>query len=150
MRNLRRTLRVLLAASLAVAWLGAPASARAEDYAVIVNAENPTEPLDRLAVKKAFLMKSSRWKSGVKVRPIDRIARDAARIAFLEDVLRMEPQDLKRYWIQVRYQRALSPPTQAETEAEVLRFVAEEAGAIGFVRHSTAKSAKGTKVVLRY
>jgi ABC-type phosphate transport system substrate-binding protein len=138
---------VLLALGFALA---AALPASASDYVVVVNADNAAAgEIDRVEVKRLFLMQSPHWRGGEKVRPVE-LAESGARDTFLSDVLRMGDEDLKRYWIQLSYQRALSPAKVLESEGDVLRYVAEEKGAIGFVRAEAARATRGVKIVFAY
>jgi hypothetical protein len=134
---------ILLAVGLA---LSVSAVAHAEGNAVIINAGNDSSDVGPLRIRRLYLLQSARWSNGEKVKPVD-FAGSAAHDGFLTDVLRMTDDELERHWIELSYQRAVSPAKQLASEEEVLSYVAAEKGAIGFVSAKAARSATGVKVV---
>ena len=122
-------------------------TARAEQFAVIVNAANATAQLDSKAVKAHFLKTQASWSAGDRVRPIDQSDATAKRAAFLEKVLGMTAGELERYWLERQYATGDAPPAKAPDDATVIKLVKTFKGAIGFVSKEAAETA-GVKVVL--
>jgi ABC-type phosphate transport system substrate-binding protein len=106
--------------------------ARADELAIVVHRDRP-EALDREAVAQIFLKRRSAWSDGSTIVPINRVAGSDVREAF--DRALFGPSAAGRmlvYWNRAYFQGVLPPATLASSEA-VLRFVAREPRAIGYV-----------------
>lgn len=124
----------------------------AEQIAVIVNKENPVGDLSASEVKLYYLRKiKKRWPELNKnIRPADRKGKCAERDAFYAGVLGMKDTEVEEYFVNKQLQNAERPQDKFATEADLINFVAEEPGAIGYVKAgSLSAEVKGrVKVVL--
>ena len=86
-----------------------------------------------------FLKKASRWSGGGGLAvPVDQSGTSPVRIAFSEGVLRQPVEQVVQYWQKQMFSAArLSPPPVKATDAEVIAFVAKNAGAVGYVAAGT-------------
>jgi ABC-type phosphate transport system substrate-binding protein len=141
MRAQETALRFALALACALAASGA----RSEEIAVIVHPER-TARLDAEALASIYLKQRRHWQDGTRIVPVNHDASSALRDAFTRAVLALSPEQLGRYWNRLYFEGVLPPATLASDEA-VLRFVAGERRAIGYVRASTVN--EGVRVVLR-
>jgi ABC-type phosphate transport system substrate-binding protein len=114
-------------------------------YVVIVHPSNPHTVLSLKFVTDAFLKKTTRWPNGQGIRPVDLPADSEARIKFSEVVLRRSVAAVKSYWQQIIFSGRDVPPPELATESDVVRYVATNAGAVGYV--SGAKTLVGVKAV---
>lgn len=135
---------------LAHAPLATTPSARAQAAAppafrVVVNGAVPHAHLPRDFVASAFLRKVSRWGNGEAIRPVDQDGDSAARRKFSSDVLRRSVSAVRSYWQQLIFTGRGLPPPELASDAEVLRYVARTAGAIGYLSGSADPS--GVRVV---
>lgn len=125
------------AASLAIASLLGLALARpapAEELVVIVHPERRVA-LDLDALAQIFLKRRGHWDDGGRIVPVNREAASPLRAAFTRLVFGKSARSHGVYWNRQYYLGVLPPATLASDEA-VLRFVAKEPLAIGYVRAS--------------
>jgi ABC-type phosphate transport system substrate-binding protein len=131
-RQLRRAL--LVAAIAAGCTL-----AQAADVYVIANAELELTPEE---VKEIFLGEVQ-FAGTLKLQPVDNAG---AQSEFLARVLKMSGTRYQGAWTKKAFRDGLNAPPLKATDAEVLSFVKNNPGAIGYV--STAPS--GVRVVGRF
>lgn len=110
----------------------APASS---EIAIIVNKDNTAEKLTAGEVKLYWLRKvKKRWPDLNKnIKPADRKAKSPEQDTFYAKVLGMAGSDVETYFTQKQYESAEKPQDKFATDAAMIDFVAEEAGAIGFI-----------------
>jgi len=102
-------------------------------FRVIVNAANPHGWLDRDFVADAFLIKVSRWNDGQPIRPVDLRGDSVTRRKFSNDVLRRSIAAVRNYWQQLIFSGRGLPPPELDSDADVIKFVVRNRGAIGYV-----------------
>lgn len=112
------------------------------DYAIIINKENPIAALTAGEAKLYFLRKlKSRWPGINKnIKPITRKTKSPERDAFYSVVLKMSDTEVDNYFAERQFQNAEKLPDKAGSDAEVISFVENEIGGIGFV---SSKSLSG-------
>ena len=108
-----------------------PAVASANRIAVIVNTERSVS-LDLEAVAQIYLKRRRSWPGGEVIVAVNREAGSTARARFTERVLRLDDYRLSIYWNREYFRGVLPPATLASDEA-ILRFVARDRRAIGYV-----------------
>jgi ABC-type phosphate transport system substrate-binding protein len=142
-------MRLIILSVLAVALLviGLARSTQAErgDYKVIVHPENPATKVSRDLVRNAFLKKASQWADGETLRPIDLSRRFPIRDRFTAELLKKTPAQLKSYWNQRIFSGKGVPPPEVDSVADVIAYVLNEPGAIGYI--PTDVDPGGAKVV---
>ncbi len=121
---------VLVAAIYATA---SPVWADGGQFRVIVNPENPMDAVDRRFLADAFFKKTTRWPDEEPIRPVDLAPAAAARRGFSEDVLKRSTSAVKSYWQQMVFSGHGVPPPELDSEAEVVKFVLKNRGAVGYV-----------------
>lgn len=128
------------------------AFAPATEIAIIVNKENTIEKLTVGEAKLYWLRKiKKRWPDINKnIKPVDRKSGNAEQEAFYAKVLGMSATDVETYFSQRQYEAAEKPQDKFSSDAAIIDFVAEEAGAIGFVNSAslTAEAKSKVKIVL--
>jgi len=112
---------------------------------VIVNAKNPVTRLDRRFVSEAFLKKRTRWDEDRAIQPVDLDQKSAVRDRFSRGVLERDVASVRRYWAQQVFSGHGVPPPELATDAEIVKYVAAHAGAIGYV--AAGAELAGVKVV---
>jgi ABC-type phosphate transport system substrate-binding protein len=117
-------------------------SPMAESIVVIVHKDNPVGTLNAGEVKLYYTRKiKKRWPILNKnIRPSDRKNKCPERDAFYSGVLGMNDNEVAEYFVGKQLQNAERPQDKFNTEAELINFVAEEPGAIGFIKASSATS----------
>jgi len=119
------------------------------DLAVIINVDNPVATMTASQVKLTYLRKiNKRWKELNKnIVPIDRKTDTESRKGFLKEVLQMTSDDFSRYFTEREYQNAEAPPVKFASDDEMIDYVENNIGAIGFVSKSAIKPGSKVKIV---
>lgn len=108
------------------------------DFRVVVHPERPVEALPLPELSDIFFAKVDAWPDGREVVVVLRETDDAIRRAFDERVHGMTSSQVDRLLAR-RLMRGLSTRTeQAASDAEVLRRVGSEPGAVGYVAADTS------------
>jgi len=119
---------------------------------VIVNKDNPVATLNAGEVKLYWLRKiKSRWPEINKnIKPVDRKTKCSEQETFYWKVLNMTTDDVETYFVTKQYQNAQKPQDKFNSDREIIDFIGEEVGAIGFVNASslTPEAKSKVKVVL--
>lgn len=122
------------------------------ELAIIINKENPVEKLTAGEVKLYWLRKiKKRWPELNKnIKPVDRKTKNAEQDAFYGKVLGMSAADVETYFNAKQYESGEKPQDKLASDADIINFVGEEAGAIGFVNAAslTPEAKAKVKVVL--
>jgi ABC-type phosphate transport system substrate-binding protein len=147
-----RALR-LLSLTLTFALLGpGPASGQApqapyaaEGYLLIVNEKVPLRAMSRAQVTAYFLKRSTRF-NDVAAHPVDQPEASPVRAAFSQAVLHKPPQAVEAYWRQRVASGRDVPPPEKRSDAEVLAYVRDTEGAIGYV--SPGADTRGVRVLM--
>lgn len=144
-----RSLRIYVLGVVAIALLLASGAPRAEDhpdFLVVVNTANPVRSLTTEDVSRLFLKEVTAWASGQQVLPVDQSENSSVRAAFTRQVLRRKIAAVKAYWQQRIFSGRDLPPPVRTSDAEVIRYVEANPGAIGYLSNGTALGEK-TKVL---
>jgi hypothetical protein len=121
--------------------------AETDEIVVIVNKANPAGALSRDELRPIFQMTKSEWSDGTRAEPVNLPGNDSIRHQFDAAVLRLNPDNVVRYWIDRKIRGGERPPRGLASEGAALRFVARSRGGVGYMR---ASAADGTvKVVAR-
>ena len=121
----------------------------AAGFVVIVNSENPVDSLPRELVEKMFLKKVLRWEDWEgqpPVQPVDQRKGSGVRAAFMGQVYRQRPSRVNTYWQRVIFSGRGAPPLDLASDDEVMGFVRQNRGGIGYVAATTPLAA-GVKAV---
>jgi ABC-type phosphate transport system substrate-binding protein len=133
---------------LSVVLAAADASIGAEDsaaYKVIVNPANPTTQLTRLKLGEMFLRKAPRWPDGIPVAPMEPSGKSPVRARFSQDTYGKPVIAISAYWQQMIFSGKGIPPPERSNDADIVAFVRDTTGGIGYVAAGTDLS--GVKVV---
>lgn len=141
---MKRFLRILVLAALGVT----AGRIRAEDpaaFKVIVHPSNPATQITRLKVGEIFLKKEKRWPDGQQAVPVEPPVKSAVRQRFDQDIFGKPVIAISAYWQQMIFGGKGVPPPEKSSDADVVAFVRETPGAVGYVW--TGAEASGVKVV---
>ena len=129
--------RVVLGLALALAL--ATAAPAADEFGVIVHASVAGTSIKRSALAAVFLKQAQRWSSGGGLAvPVDQSGTSPVRKAFSEAVIQRPVTQVVQYWQKQMFSSTrLIPPPVKSTDAEVIAFVAKNAGAVGYVGSAT-------------
>ncbi|HEX6095564.1 MAG TPA: DUF995 domain-containing protein [Thermoanaerobaculia bacterium] len=125
-----RTQSILLALLVSLLWHGA---ALAAGYKVIVNNANGTSSLAKKELAQLFMKKTAKWSDGTPVVAVDQTEKSTARERFTQEVHGKSVAAVKSYWQQQIFSGRDVPPVEKSSDAQVVAFVKQNAGAIGYV-----------------
>ena len=134
-------LNIVVVVAVCTVWLAAAGShGHAQEsggFKVIVNASNPTAEMSRKLLGRVFLKKQQKWPSGFAITVVDQNFDAPARQAFSNAVLGKEPSAVEAYWTKLIFSGMGSPPLKLASDAEVMAFVGNNVGSIGYVSADT-------------
>jgi len=136
----------MAAALIGIMILGAPASASAQDYVLVVNADNPVTTLNKRDVAAIFLKQTTRWSDDKPVVPVDQAKGAKLRDVFMKAVVGKSAAAMDAYWQTQIFSGKNVPPMTRAKDADVLAVVRANANAIGYVDAKTPLP-QGVKVV---
>lgn len=121
---------ILIAASL----LGLD-PARAE-VVVVVDAASAIERLTQDQVINIYLGRHRKLPTGIAALPVDLPPTDKLRTEFYRKLVDKDLSEINAYWARLHFSGKTTPPTQANTAAEVLKHVIGKAGGIAYLDKS--------------
>ena len=133
---------ILLALLVSLSW---HAAASAAGYKVIVNSSNGTSSLAKKDLSQLFMKKTPKWSDGTPVVAVDQTEKASVRERFTQEVHGKSVAAVKSYWQQQIFSGREVPPVEKSSDAQVVAFVKQNAGAIGYVGESADTA--GVKVV---
>lgn len=105
--------------------------ALAAQYAVVVSRNSQIEMLDENKVKDIFLKKRN-FGGGTRLIPVNLLGEEPVRKEFEQKILRMERDEINRYWISSHFQ-GISPPATQASLPSIMLFIEKVEGAIGYL-----------------
>ena len=119
-----------------------------EDFRVIVHQSNPYSEITLEELSNMFLKKVSRWENSSElVHPVDLLDDSPVRELFSKVVHGRKVASIKAYWQRQIFSGREIPPPEQETDRDVLEFVAQKSGAIGYISASIDMSEYDVKVI---
>ena len=148
MKNIiKHTLKFLIAGFFLMISLGSAA----QQVVVIVNNENPVNDLKQIEAKLYYLKKIKQtWPSiNEVIRPVERSGTSESKSVFLKSILKMTESEVEAYFKQRQFANAEPTPPSFASDSEIIRYVSENKGAIGYVSQAAYSSSGGiVKAVL--
>ena len=115
--------------------------------AIIVNQSNTVDNLSMAELRKIFMGERSHWPNGRRITLVMMDPTQPERKVVLREIYGMNEKDLNQHFVQGVFTGAVSvSPKTLGTTGEVLKFVFNVPGAIGYVR---AEEADKTVKILR-
>lgn len=145
---MNRVATIAVALSIALCAVAATAvvePAGASPYVIIVHPGNRQDVLRKTFIADAFLKKITRWSNGTSIRPADLSYSSAARRAFSRFVLNRSAGAVRAYWQQRIFAGLDVPPPHFDRDDDIVRYVLNNEGAIGYATAST--DLKGTRII---
>lgn len=105
-------------------------------HAELVVIANPHSGIDKLSkdeVINLYMGRTRKLANGMNAMPIDLNSSENEKAQFYALLVGKEVAEINSYWARLRFSGQGSPPVQAESMEEVLRIVAENKAAIGYV-----------------
>lgn len=111
----------------------------ADSLGIVVNRSNPVENLSFAELRKIFLGEQSHWSNGRRITVLMLEPGKQERQAVLTQIYRMDDKDFDKHFLQRTPTGEIhAAPKTLATSAEVLKFVFNVPGAIGYVRVTEA------------
>lgn len=102
-------------------------------FRVIVHPSNPVTSLDRKFVANVFLKKTTRWRDGSVIRPVDQKPRSPTRRRFSKSVIKRSVAAVRSYWRRIVFTGRGVPPPALDGDKKVIEYVRRHRHAIGYV-----------------
>jgi ABC-type phosphate transport system substrate-binding protein len=109
------------------------ASARSQNFKIVVNESNPADSLTRAEVSGIFLKKTALWSNGAEAQPVDQKAPSAVREEFTKAVHGRSLSAVQSYWRQQIFSGRSVPPQEVTGDRAVLEWVQNNPGGIGYI-----------------
>jgi ABC-type phosphate transport system substrate-binding protein len=136
--------RALFCVALGI-WAARIGAQDASSYKVIIHPSNPATQVSRLKVGEMFLKKTTRWPDGYPVMPVEPSGKSPVRQRFTLETYGKQVIAISAYWQQMIFGGRGVPPPEKSSDADVVAFVRDTPGAIGYVWSGSDLS--GVKVV---
>lgn len=136
----------LLAVAFLCLLLTFPVAALAE-VTVIANKAITVESVTAAEAQKIFLGKKKSMPGGGVIKLADLPKGNATRKEFYDVIVKKKGTQLRAYWAKVTFAGKGYPPKVSENDAEVVKWVAETKGAMGYV--SSASVNDSVNVLLK-
>jgi ABC-type phosphate transport system substrate-binding protein len=130
-----------------VVFMASLSEAQGGSFKVIVHSSNPVSSLSKQEVASLFLKKTTKWKNGETVMPIDLVDGSPARVVFSKLVLGKSVDQIKAYWNNRIFSGADTPPPAFSYEDDVLKFVNDNTNALGYISSNASLGKSNVKVV---
>jgi ABC-type phosphate transport system substrate-binding protein len=132
---------VLIALSIAI-WGSLAVAEENPTFKVIVHATNPAQQLTKQELSQLFLKKVKQWKeSNDAVLPVDLVDNSPIRQNFSETIHGRDVASIKAYWQKQIFSGRGVPPEEKKSDEEVLKYVSENPGAVGYISEATSLEA---------
>ena len=136
-------MKIILSSIIIVALFSAHSIA--QNFQVIVNPANSVSELNNSDLSKIFLKTKSSWNDGLKIVPVDLNARSETRGTFSQEIHGRSVGAIRSHWQQAAFSGAGTAPLERPNDAEVITFVKNNPGAIGYV--SAGADVSSVKVI---
>jgi ABC-type phosphate transport system substrate-binding protein len=123
----------VVAVALAAALLAPLARAAAESQLKLIAHPSRAGMLSESDVRAIYLKQKLFWNDGRPIVPINREAGSDARERFSDRIFGQDSRRLATYWNQRYFEAGEFPPATLASEEAVIRFVAGNENAIGYV-----------------
>ena len=129
-----KRIALLVATGLAAASVFA---AEPADFKVVVNGANTMTEIDVGNLSRIYLKETASWPDGSEIFPVDMAPDTELRREFSKAVHGREVAAIKSYWQRQIFSGKATPPQEFSSEEDLLFFVSEMPGAVGYVSGST-------------
>jgi ABC-type phosphate transport system substrate-binding protein len=103
------------------------------DIVVVVSQQNPIASLSRDHIEDIFLGRTQTFPNGLRAVPVDQAEGSAVREHFNTAILRRTPAQVRSYWSRILFTGRGRPPRSVASSEEVLRILATDPQAIGYI-----------------
>lgn len=107
-------------------------SASAE-LVVVVSAASGIEKMSRDEVVDLFMGRTRKLPNGTLAIPVDLSNTNPEKALFYQQLIGRELAEVNSYWARLRFSGQGMPPLQAENADELIRLIADNKSAIGYI-----------------
>lgn len=118
--------------------------AQADELLIIANSGVSQTEIAGKDLGNMFLGKKNSWEGGQKVVPVT-LDSGSTHDSFLKAFIKKSSSQFSTFWKQAVFTGQGIPPKSVSSEADVVKFVSENAGAVGYILASTPHD--GVKVL---
>lgn len=117
----------------------------AAELVVVVNKANGISEISKSDLVAIYTKKMTKWSEGdEKIKPV-MLKKGAVRDTFIKSYLDMTPSSFKSFWQKMVFTGKGTPPKGLSEDSDIISYVKDNEGAIGFVAKGTAT--EGVKAV---
>ena len=132
-----------------VAWLLSPSHLHASELRVkVITHPTRAAKLTESEVRAIYLKQKLLWNDGRPIVPINREAGSRTRELFSERIFGRDSARLAAYWNQRYFEAGEFPPATLASDEAVIRFVASNENAIGYVTTDAVGDAVAVALIL--
>ena len=121
-------------------------SGYAQSVVVIANKGVAEDSLDHQTMARIYHGKKRQWSNKKKIVPV-MLKSGPIRDRFIEDIMEESDHKFITYWKQMVFTGRGIPPKSFLTEKELVNFVAETPGAIGYISGFTSPASDDVKLI---
>ncbi len=130
---MKPTALVLFSLALILVVFWTPKAQEQPAFRVIANPDNPVTSVSRTELSKILLKKVTRWDHGQPVEAVDQGGSEEVRKVFTKEIHGRSVTAIKRYWQGKIFSGKGVPPPELASDGEVVQFVKDRPGGIGYV-----------------
>ena len=113
-------------------------SLSATEYSIIISKKITITEISAQQIRDIYLMKRHTV-GNQKIIPLNLLGQDASRIAFENEILKMDRNRLNAYWVKQHFQ-GITPPITQPSHESIKAFVQNVEGSIGYIPSSQVDS----------
>ena len=106
-------------------------------YKIVVNSSNSLSSMGKKEISKMFYKKTSKWSDGKMIFPVELFPESPVRIIFNKDIHGKKVSSVKAYWKKQIFSGRGVQPQEKKADLEVLDYIQNNPGAIGYVSTTT-------------
>ncbi|MCB0305645.1 MAG: hypothetical protein KDI38_17920 [Calditrichaeota bacterium] len=122
-------------------------SAQEEKGVFIVNESVPVESISKKDLEKIYLGKMKAWEGKLKISPCLMDEKTELGERFFDDVLDMSYRKFSGIWRKIVFSGSSPAPAEFKTSEEVIEYVSQHDGGMGFIPESMLEGLEGCKVL---
>jgi hypothetical protein len=103
------------------------------ELVVVVSAASGIEKMSRDEVVDLFMGRTRKLPNGTLAIPVDLSNANPEKALFYQQLIGRELAEVNSYWARLRFSGQGMPPLQAENSDELIRLIADNKSAIGYI-----------------
>jgi ABC-type phosphate transport system substrate-binding protein len=116
-------------------------------YKVVTGTSTNINSIGKDELSRIFLKKKHKWEDGIRIFPVDLVESRKERTEFSKDIHNKKVSSIKAYWQKQIFTGRGVPPPEKVSDSEVLDYIQQHEGAIGYISNSTSIENLKIKVI---